>query len=102
MSDTAVLERIDELEARLMTLPVPENFGISFLAKKRGVSAGYLRDHPHLLPKFGVTEVPGKYLWSLSTIREWLEASLSDIDSTWDHMSNVSRRAILARRCALK
>jgi len=98
VSTNAVLDRIDDIETRLEALPVPEFFGVAFVAAKIGVSTQYLRRRPHLLPGYGVTEVPGKLSWSLRTIRTWLEVPPSERDREWLALSTQTRAAICRKR----
>lgn len=97
MSDAAVLDRLDDIETRLQALPVPEFVGVQFVAAKMGVSTQYLRARYYLLPGHGVTEVPGKLSWSLSTVRAWLSVSPMQREEEWLALSPQARSAIVRK-----
>lgn len=100
MSDTAVLERLDDIETFLKGLPVPEFVGVQFVAAKIGVAPQYLRRRPYLLPGYGVTEVPGKLSWSIKTVRAWLEVSPADREREWFALSVRTRAEITKKRAS--
>lgn len=95
----AVLERLDDIETILQGLPVPEYVGVAFFAKKIGLSESKARKAFWLLPNYGVTEVPGRLLWSLKTVRAWLdEMTPAQRQAQWDGMSPKLQASISARR----
>jgi hypothetical protein len=97
--ETAVLERLDYLEA---ALPVPEFVGVAYVATKLGVSPSYLRARWWLLPLHGVTEVPGRLLWSLKTVRAWMTVSPADRDAQWSGFPPALKKTFdLKRKAAL-
>ena len=100
MSDSAVLDRLTDIETRLEVLPVPAFVGVQFVAVKLDVDVQYLRRRPYLLPRYGVTEVPGKLSWSLASVRDWLKVSPADREREWTGMDAKLRGAITKRRQA--
>jgi hypothetical protein len=98
MSDAAVLDRLDSIERVMFALPVPDYVGVSFIAAKLGVSEPYLRKRPYLQPAYGVSEVPGRMLWSLKTVRAWLDVSPAEHERVWDALPVQTKRAIDSKR----
>jgi hypothetical protein len=98
MSDAALLELRQEVAELRAALPVPENFGVGFIAAKIPCSPKHLYANPWLLPDFGRTEVPGKLLWSLRTIRAWLEVPMTVHQADWDALPNATKKAITDKR----
>lgn len=89
----------DKIDHILATLEVPEYVGVSFLAKKLGVSEQHLRNHPWLLPDWGRSEIPGRILWSRKTVRIWLdEATPAERDRQWQRLSPSEKASFLRRR----
>ena len=84
-------ERLARIEERL---PVPENVGPEWIAQKLGISGSYLRKAKYLLPNFGVSDVPGRLLWSLRLVGSWYQTSLRDLEAQWNQLPESRKKAI--------
>lgn len=84
-------ERLERIEG---ILPVPKNVGPEWIAQKLGISGSYLRKAKYLLPNFGVSDVPGRLLWSLKLVATWYEVSLRDREAQWNQLPESRKKAI--------
>ena len=98
IQDTTLEEIRDCLRFLEEHLEIPGYVGVSWVARRLTVSASFLRSHFFLLPDFGVTAVPGKLLWPLSTAREWLKTTPIDRQRQWELLPVATKKAILRRR----
>jgi hypothetical protein len=96
---TSVLERLDDIETVLKGLPVPEYVGVAFFAKKIGLSDSQVRKAYWLQPNYGVSDVPGRLLWSFKTVRTWLdEMTPAQRQAQWERLAPSVKASIKARR----
>lgn len=94
MTDTAVLERLDDVEYLLKGLPVPEYVGVPFVAAKLGVSPQWLNRHWWLQPNFGTYDNPAKRTWKLSTVRTWIDgATVAERQAEWNRLPSSVQKA---------
>lgn len=98
MSDSAVLERLDDLEYLLKSHPVREYVDTAFVAQKLGCTAQHLRDNPWLLPNHGVYDFPAKRTWHFQTVRAWLDAPVAVHQAEWDALPAATKKAVADKR----
>jgi hypothetical protein len=96
-----MVERITEIEKRLdrlMTrLGIRETFGIPDIAAlgPYAESTLYKADKPWLLPRWGVSDFPGKRRWTKETVDEYVSKTPAEWKEIWDAMSTDERRTAI-------
>lgn len=97
----SILEKFDrferKLDALMARLGVRETFGVSDIAElgPYAESTLYKRDQPWLLPRWGVSDFPGKRRWTKDTVDAYLSKTVAEWKEIWDAMTPDQRRAAI-------
>lgn len=91
-TEATILDRLGRIES---ALPIPEYEGVGFVAKKLNVSESYLRNHRPCQPNFGISDVPGKILWHLELINEWIKVPPRERQRQFENLEPKQKKQIV-------
>ncbi len=92
--DPALEQRLDRIDK---ALGVPKYVGVSYIAKRYGVSESYVRSRQYLLPNWGVSDVPGKLLWHIDLVEDWTEVSPEKRQRQWELLDSSKKKSVQRR-----